>query len=373
MNQTGVNMMNIAVLFGGKSSEHEVSLVSATAVMAALDRRKYRVFAMGIRKDGSFASPAESRRLLRRELEGVETAAVEITAAEKGRLLDIRGCTPEGETVAFDLFFPMLHGPYGEDGTVQGLLEMTGVPYVGCGVMTSALAMDKALAKMVFRAAGLPVLNWLAINRDEWEADGPVWLGRLMKEVGFPCFVKPARMGSSVGISKVMSKADVEAAVQTAFRYDTKVLVEVGIPAREIEVAVMGHHHPVASPPGEVIPRREFYDYVAKYVSDDSQLVFPADLEKDVVATVRELAVQAFAVLGGEGYARVDFFLDKRDDQIYLNEVNTIPGFTEISMFPKLWGLTDLNVPHLLDRLIELALRRRDNRAELETSYEVES
>jgi len=363
-------MMNVGVFFGGKSGEHEVSLMSGATVMANLDKKKYRVFALGIRKDGSMASPDETRSMLRHELPDVEAVIVEIHASEKGRMLDIVGRQGDGEMVTFDLFFPVLHGTYGEDGTIQGLLDLAEKPYVGCGVMSSSTAMDKAVMKLIFQAKGLPILPWLSFCRDEWIAESPVWMGKILKEIGMPCFIKPARLGSSVGISKVVQKEDVADALDYAFQYDYKIVVEQGIPAREIECSVMGNHKVEASPPGEIVPRREFYDYVAKYVSDDSTLLLPAGLDHEQQKEVRSLTIRAFEALGGEGYGRADFLMDKRDGRFYINEINTIPGFTTISMFPKLWGLTGMEIPRLLDCLIDLALERHRWKSTLKTSYE---
>jgi len=360
---------NVAVLFGGKSGEHEVSLVSGTTVAEHLSRDRYRVFALGIRKDGSFADPDACRTMLRRELSDVERVQPVLRCGTKNDLVNLAGTTTDGRQVEFDVFFPVLHGPFGEDGTIQGLLEMTGRPYVGCGVMGSSVGMDKVMLKQVFAAAELPVLPWLVIYREEWHTDAPVWLGRILKEIGFPCFVKPARLGSSVGISRVLHKTEIGDAVQEALRYDYKILVEQGIPAREIECSVMGNHRADVSLPGEIVPDRDFYDYTAKYISSDSRLILPAELEDDQAATIRDMAGRAFAAIGGEGFGRVDFLMDQRDNRIYVNEINTIPGFTPISMFPKLWSLSGVELPDLLDRLVELALERQAWKRELKTSY----
>ncbi|MBN2430215.1 MAG: D-alanine--D-alanine ligase [Acidobacteria bacterium] len=360
---------NVAVLFGGKSGEHEVSLVSGTTVAEHLHKRTYRVFALGIRKDGSFADPEESRMMLRRDLTDVETVQVVLRSGTKDDLVDLCGRTSDGKEIPFHLFFPVLHGPYGEDGTIQGLLEMTGRPFVGCGVMGSSVGIDKVILKQIFTAAEMPVLPWLSIYREEWAADAPVWLGRILKEIGFPCFVKPARLGSSVGISRVLHKADIENAVVEALHYDYKIVVEQGIPAREIECSVMGNHRVDVSLPGEIVPARDFYDYTAKYISNDSNLIVPAELEDEQVEAIRDMAGRAFLAIGGEGYGRVDFLMDQRDNKIYVNEINTIPGFTPISMFPKLWTLSGMELPELLDRLVELALERQAWKSALKTSY----
>ena len=362
-------MLNIGVLFGGKSGEHEVSLVSGTSIMAHLNRARFRVHAIGIRKDGSLASPAEARAMLQRELPDVRTPEIGVRPARAGRLVEIFG-REGGTEVAFDLFFPVLHGTFGEDGTVQGLLEMTETPLVGCSVLGSAAGMDKEVMKQLFRAEGLPVVSSLTLTPADWPARRDELVPKLVDTLGLPLFVKPARLGSSVGISKANRAGELAAAVDEAFAYDYKVLVEKGVDAREIECSVMGNDVIRASLPGEIVPSNEFYDYAAKYVDNRSELRLPAPLEPEQVDEVRNLAVRAFRAIGGEGYARVDFLLDRQDGQVYVNEVNTIPGFTEISMFPKLWSLTGISLPQLLDELADLALERGERKRRLKTSYE---
>jgi D-alanine-D-alanine ligase len=362
-------MLNIGVLFGGKSGEHEVSLVSGTAIMANLNRARFRVHAVGIRKDGSLASPAEARAMLQRELPDVLTPEIGVRPARAGRMIEIFG-REGGAEVAFDLFFPVLHGTFGEDGTVQGLLEMTETPLVGCGVLGSAAGMDKEIMKQLFRAEGLPVVSSLTLTPADWPARRAELVPKLVDTLGLPLFVKPARLGSSVGISKVNRAGELADAVDEAFAYDYKVLVEKGVDAREIECSVMGNDAIRASLPGEIVPSNEFYDYAAKYVDDRSELRLPAPLEPAQVDQIRGLAVRAFRSIGGEGYARVDFLLDRRDGRVYVNEVNTIPGFTEISMFPKLWSLSGIGLPQLLDELADLALERGERKRRLKTSYE---
>jgi D-alanine-D-alanine ligase len=364
-------MLNIGVFFGGKSGEHEVSLVSGTTIMANLNRARFRVSAIGIRKDGSLASPVEARAMLRRELPDVATPEIGIRPAREGRFVEIYGRDSGGAETRFDLFFPVLHGPFGEDGTIQGLLEMSETPLVGCGVLGSSAGMDKEILKQLFRAEGLPVLASVTLAPADWPSGGPGLLRKLADTLGLPLFVKPARLGSSVGISKVSRIEDLSRALDEAFAYDYKVLVETGIPAREIECSVMGNDNIRASLPGEIVPSNEFYDYAAKYLDNRSELKLPAPLEPGQVEAVRGLAVRAFRAIGGEGYARVDFLLDRRDGTLYVNEVNTIPGFTEISMFPKLWGLSGIGLGQLLDELADLALQRAERKRRLKTSYEV--
>jgi D-alanine-D-alanine ligase len=365
------SMLNIGVFFGGKSGEHEVSLVSGTTIMANLNRARFRVSAIGIRKDGSLASPVEARAMLRRELPDVATPEIGIRPAREGRFVEIYGRDSGGAETRFDLFFPVLHGPFGEDGTIQGLLEMSETPLVGCGVLGSSAGMDKEILKQLFRAEGLPVLASVTLAPADWPSGGPGLLRKLADTLGLPLFVKPARLGSSVGISKVSRIEDLSRALDEAFAYDYKVLVETGIPAREIECSVMGNDNIRASLPGEIVPSNEFYDYAAKYLDNRSELKLPAPLEPGQVEAVRGLAVRAFRAIGGEGYARVDFLLDRRDGTLYVNEVNTIPGFTEISMFPKLWGLSGIGLGQLLDELADLALQRAERKRRLKTSYEV--
>jgi len=363
----------IGVMFGGKSGEHEVSLVSGTTVMEFLDKSRYRVFALGIRKDGSPATAAESRRMLHHPLPEVDTVDLVIRPAASGRFIELRGRLADGAEICFDAVFPVLHGTYGEDGTIQGLLDMCEIPYVGCGVLGSAAGMDKVAMKALFRDAGLPVVPCRVLTREDSPEKLAAVQADILSKLGLPCFVKPARLGSSVGISKAKSAAELEAAIALAFRFDYKVLVEQGINAREIECSVIGHFQGRASQPGEIVPSREFYDYTAKYIDDQSTLLLPAALDPATTERIRELAARAFEAVGGEGFARVDFLLDRDNGALYGHEVNTIPGFTEISMFPKLWGISGLPLPQLLDELIRLALQRHSWRQALCTSYQAEN
>jgi D-alanine-D-alanine ligase len=265
----------------------------------------------------------------------------------------------------------VLHGTYGEDGTVQGLLELAGLPYVGCGVMASAAAMDKAIAKDVLVAHNLPVLPYLVVKRKEWRRDPQAVRDEIEHRLPYPIFVKPANMGSSVGVSKVHDRSELAAAMDLAARYDRKLVVEEGIEAREIEVSVLGNDDPIASIPGEVVPGNEFYDYRAKYVDDTSELLIPAPLEAEVTQRVREMAIDAYLALDCAGMARADFLLDKQTGELWVNELNTIPGFTQISMYPKLWEATGISYGTLIDRLIELAIERFEDKSLSETSYDV--
>ncbi|HMQ31381.1 MAG TPA: D-alanine--D-alanine ligase family protein [Chloroflexaceae bacterium] len=362
----------VVVLFGGQSGEHEVSLVSAHAVMAALDPARYEVLPVGIAKDGRWlAGPgAHAALVAAADRAALPTSFAPAESGAPGAAGDALALAPRGDggaaaTVArllpggVDVVFPVLHGPMGEDGTVQGLLELAGVPYVGCGVAASAVGMDKALMKAAFAAAGLPLLPWLLVRRAELEADPEAVCDRVVAALSYPVFVKPANMGSSVGVGKASDRAGLRAAFAEAARYDRRVVVEQGIPAREIEISVLGNEAPVTSVPGEVVPSGEWYDYNAKYIDGGSQILIPAPIDAALAATVAELAAKAFLAIDGAGLARADFLLDKATGELWLNEVNTMPGFTPISMYAKMWAASGLDYPALLDRLIELALERK--------------
>ncbi len=348
--------MRVALLFGGRSGEHEVSLRSAASVASGLTGR-HEVLPVLIDHQGRWLLQAgcEPRPV------GGEPVFLMPNPEDGGVLRRVRD---QGEAARPDAYFPVLHGTFGEDGTVQGLLELAGVAYVGSGVAASAAAMDKALMKALFAAAGIPQVAWRIRRRDRPEPAG------LVEELGLPLFVKPANLGSSVGVSKVKRAEDLPRALEEAFAYDTKVLVEQGVDAREIEVSVLGYHEPRASAPGEIVPDREFYDYDSKYSADSrSELIIPAPLPEPVTREVRDLALRAFAAVDASGYARVDFLLERRTLRPLVNEINTIPGFTSISMFPKMWEASGLPYAELLDRLVRLGLERRRERAALRTRY----
>lgn len=336
----------IGVIFGGRSGEHEVSLRSAASVMDALRRAGYQVVPLGIDREGNWRTGAEALRLLAGEAPREAASAL----------------PPADLLQGLDVVFPVLHGPYGEDGTVQGLLELLGVPYVGCGVLASAIGMDKAASKAVFAAAGLPLVPYVVLKRRDWETTPEATLDRIEAQLTYPMFVKPANLGSSVGVSKARCREDLARSLRLAARYDRKLIVEQGIDAREIEVSVLGNDRPEASLPGEIVPAREFYDYEAKYVDPNSALLIPAPLSPALVEQVRTLAVAAFLAIDGAGMARVDFLLDRHTEALYLNEVNTIPGFTNISMYPKLWEASGLSYPALMERLVALALERAEDK-----------
>jgi D-alanine-D-alanine ligase len=359
------------VIFGGRSGEHEVSLASAASVLAAIDRARYDVVPMGITRDGQWLVGGDPLRALA-EAAGVPLAlppAVPSSDAGAGRALArvaTAGGLPAGTAASLDVMFPLVHGPYGEDGTLQGLLELADVPYVGAGVLASAVGMDKATMKAVFRAHGLPVVPHLVLRDHEWRGEPGTWRRRIAEALGYPCFVKPANLGSSVGISKVTEERALEAAVEAALAHDRKILVERGVVGREIEVSVLGNDEPEASVPGEVLPGREWYDYEAKYTDGIAKLLIPAPLSSDLTAEFRRLAVAAFRAIDAAGLARVDFFLDT-DDRIWVNEINTIPGFTRFSAYPRLWEASGLAYPALVDRLIALALERHARKRRIAT------
>ncbi len=372
-NGTLAHKIKVGVIFGGRSGEHDVSLQSGQSVMAALDRDKYDVLPIGIDKNG---------RWLTGDVVGALTQgnddwqpATLLPDPESSALLQIerQATRPTilAEVAQLDVIFPVLHGPYGEDGTVQGLLELANIPYVGAGVVGSAVGMDKAIFKYTMQANGLPVLPWCLVLSSEWRADETAVIEQIEAELTYPVFSKPANLGSSVGICKCNNRAELIAGIEEATLYDRRVVVEQGINVRELEVAVLGNDAPIASVVGEVRPRREFYDYVAKYVSDDSDLLIPAQLAEDTVVAIQNLAIQAYLAIDCAGLGRVDLLLDVDSGKLYLNEINSIPGFTPISMYPKLWEATGVPYPELLDRLIALALERHAEKENLKKSFTV--
>jgi D-alanine-D-alanine ligase len=362
--------LRVGVIFGGRSVEHEVSLVSARSILQNLDPTRYEVLPIGITRQGKWVTSGDAARLLE---DGLESGSIDPCLLPgdptAGGLVSLgNGFTP-GAVRALDVVFPVVHGGHGEDGTLQGLLELADIPYVGAGVMASAVGMDKDMMKRVFREAGLPVVAFRVLLRREWEKRRAAILGELPGDLGYPCFVKPANTGSSVGISKAHDARELEQGLEHAFRYDRKAVVEATVDARELECSVLGNEEPVASVPGEVIPCNEFYDYDAKYISEGSRLVIPAEVPAPVAEEVRRIAVAAFRAVDGSGMARVDFFLERSTHALYLNELNTIPGFTPISMYPKLWEASGLPYRELLDRLIALALERHRDKQGTDTDF----
>ncbi len=353
--------IRVGLLFGGRSGEHEVSLASASSVLKALNPKKYQVTPIGITRHGQWRVGSSASQRLHEVLE--RGTPVLPSADPTGPNLvpvDQKRTQPAGPQV--DVMFPVLHGTFGEDGTVQGLFELANVPYVGAGVLASAVGMDKDVMKRLFRDAGLPVVKWVCVLRREWERSPESVSRRIKKKLRYPAFVKPANSGSSVGISKARNAKELRAAMNLAAKYDRKIVVEQGLDAREIECSVLGNEHPRASVPGEVVPVNEFYDYEAKYLKEGSELIIPAPLSPKQTRQVRELAVRAFQAVDAAGMARVDFLLDRKTRRIFVNEINTIPGFTSISMYPKLWEASGLAYRKLLDRLIELAFERHRDR-----------
>ena len=360
-----MSKLRVGIVFGGRSVEHEVSVASATSILDALDPSRYDVSLLCVDPEGRWrlggpgALPANASP--RRG--GVAARGARRRHAASPR----RPASPVGR---LDVIVPIIHGTGGEDGCIQGFLELAGVPYVGSGVLGSALQMDKDVAKKLLRAAGIPVVPWVAV-RGERARGGRRGRRRRAPSASsaLPAFVKPASLGSSVGVSKAKTRAELVAGLRHAARYDDKILVERAVNAREIEVGVLGDEAPEASVVGEIVPKREFYDYESKYVDEDTELLVPAPLDEAVAERARGLALQAFRVLEGSGLARVDFFLDRDSGELFLNELNSLPGFTEVSMYPRLWKASGLPYPALLDRLIELALARHRRRGELERTY----
>jgi D-alanine-D-alanine ligase len=364
--------IRVGILCGGRSGEHQISLRSARCIVEAIDRRTHAVCLIGIDRDGRWhrLDEAAFRRLTDAPLPVLNGAAVGnevmlVPAPGRQQLRALRGAFAEH----LDVIFPVLHGTFGEDGSVQGLLELADIPYVGAGMLGSAVGMDKDVQKRLLRAAGVPIVPYLTATRVEWAA-APQAVRARAAALGLPVFVKPANLGSSVGISKVRSLSQLAAAVATALRYDDKLVIEKAVDAREIECAVLGNETPVASVPGEIRPHAEFYSYEAKYVSaDGATLVIPAPLAPEQTARVRALAVQVFRLLDCAGMARVDFFLERRTGKLYVNELNTIPGFTTVSMYPKLWDASGVPYVELISRLIDLALQRHAQRGRLRRAY----
>jgi D-alanine-D-alanine ligase len=360
--------IRVGVLFGGRSGEHEVSLASAASVMRALDPAKYEAVPIGIAKDGRWFLGASAQKMLPEVLRSGQRV---VLPADPTSAALVPFESAPANSLPVDVIFPVLHGTFGEDGTVQGLLELAGLPYVGAGVLASAVGMDKDVQKRLFREAGLPVAEYLAIQRREWEENRRGVERRIVKALRFPVFVKPATLGSSVGMTKVHRRSELAPAMDEAALYAQKILVERGLDAREIEVSVLGNYKPQASVPGEIIPHREFYDYTAKYLEDGTRLVIPAKLTKAQVKKFQDLAVRAYRALDCTGMARVDFFLEKRTGKIFIGEINTIPGFTSISMYPKLWEASGISYSELIDRLIELAFELHREKARTKFSIEL--
>jgi D-alanine-D-alanine ligase len=390
--------LRVGILFGGRSGEHEISLLSAASVSKAIDKAKYEVVPIGITKEGRWVTSADAERLL----QGKSADAGHLRAGDpeatpgaavlaRGEAVIVppephrRGSSSSGTSITpfqtdvdltrrstdrainVDIIFPVLHGTFGEDGTIQGLLELADLPYVGAGVLGSAAGMDKDIMKALFRAAGLPIVKHVTVLRSEWEADKKKTEKKIEAGVKYPVFVKPANLGSSVGISKARDRKELGPAIAEAAKFDRKIVIEQGVggkkkKAREIECSVLGNDTLKASVPGEIVPATEFYDYKAKYLDEGSQLVIPAKLTKAETKNIQQLAMAAFKAVDCAGLARVDFLMDPDTRKIYLNEINTMPGFTAISMYPKLWAATELTYPKLIEQLIELGLERYEEK-----------
>jgi D-alanine-D-alanine ligase len=386
--------LRVGVLFGGRSGEHEVSLLSAASVVNAIDKSKYEVVPIGITKDGRWLTAGDAERLLSGQHEEKHLRAGDPDATPGAAVLasgqavvvppepvhrgtntltpfqtDANALTRRASDRAInvDVIFPVLHGTFGEDGTIQGLLELADIPYVGAGVLGSAAGMDKDVMKALFRAAGLPIVKHVTILRGDWDADPKKAQKSVDRQLKYPVFVKPANLGSSVGISKARAKKELGPAIYEAAKFDRKIVIEQGVggaksKAREIECSVLGNDRPQASVPGEIVPVKEFYDYSAKYLDEGSELIIPAKLTKAEVKKVREVAIRAFQAVDCSGLARVDFLMDPKTRKLYVNEINTMPGFTAISMYPKLWAASGLGYPDLIDRLIQLGIERHEDK-----------
>ncbi len=368
--------VRVAVIFGGRSAEHEVSLVSATSVIGALDPRKYEVIPVGITRKGRWICHSNALQMLITDrIPPKLKTLLQPDPTEANKLVrqfseqDVSNAQADER---FDVIFPVLHGTYGEDGAIQGLFELMDVPYVGAGVLGSSVAMDKVVQKHLFCSVGLPVVNFLSYNFSADPSTDDQKIGKIETELAYPIFVKPANMGSSVGINKAHNRQELKGWIRVAFEYDRKIILEESVEnAREIEVSVLGNENPRASVPGEVTPSGEFYDYDSKYVDDASKLEIPAKLPIDIISKIQMIAVEGYSLIGCEGMARVDFLLGR--DNIYINEINSIPGFTAISMFPKLWAASGLSYPQLLDELIRLAIERHQQKLKLKRVFAQDS
>jgi len=366
--------LRVGVIFGGKSGEHAVSLASAQSILAAIDRQKYVVVPIGITPAGRWLTGGDPLKALQ---EGVQSPAGRgsrgVHATEEITSLVIRDAGQQSlareVSERVDVVFPVLHGPYGEDGTIQGLLELADIPYVGAGVLGSAVGMDKSMMKAIFHERGFPIVEFLTIRRYDWDRDPVGVLERIESSIPCPMFVKPANLGSSVGISKVCDHLELERAVALAAAYDRKILVERAIHCRELECSVLGNDSPIASTVAEIVPHREFYDYKAKYTAGLTDIIIPADISGELQGHIRELAIGAFQAIDAAGMARVDFFLEHETGHLYLNEINTIPGFTTTSVYPKLWEASGIPYPALIDRLLQLALERHADTKRSHTTY----
>ena len=364
------NKLRVLVLFGGRSTEHEVSIRSATSIINALDRARYDVIPVAISRSGKWLSPAASAKLLPEAKGPLSTVSAATIGNGDGRsLVTVTGADDPSPRLV-DVVFPVLHGTFGEDGTVQGLFDLANLPYVGCGVLGSAIGMDKDITKQLLRQAGLPIVKFMTLYRHDWRRRRKEILREIQARFQLPVFTKPANSGSSVGICKAHDEKELVAYLDEAFTYDRKALVEEAIMGRELECSVLGNQEVRSAAVGEVIPGSEFYDYAEKYLKDTTKLIVPAELSKRTSDRVRSLAARAFKAIEGEGLARVDFFLQKDTNKLFINELNTMPGFTSISMYPKMWEAQGLPYSELVDELIRLAIERHRDRSQNRLSYQ---
>ena len=367
------NKIRVGVIFGGRSGEHEVSLRSAESVINALDKNKYEVIPIAITPKGKWLASSEATNLLPSSV--IETADQSVAIFGDPTKKGLARTSSDGAQIndQLDVIIPILHGTYGEDGTIQGLFEMADIPYVGCGVLASSCGMDKVFMKRLFFEAGLPIVEYVHFLRTQWEKNPEKIEADVIAKIGFPCFVKPANLGSSVGISKADDPQELKVAIAFAAKFDRKIIIERGVNAREIEVSVLGNDEPVASLPGEIATTEhaEFYDYKAKYVDPNgAKLMIPALLTAEQTTEIQQLAIKAFQAIDGSGLARADFFLERETGKWFVNELNTLPGFTAISMYPKMWEASGLPYAKLLDKLIEFAFERHREKSRNVTSYE---
>lgn len=351
-----MNKLNVALIFGGKSGEHEVSLLSSASIYKHIDKEKYNVLTIGITKDGKWMYyDGNEENIKNGEWVNLASKNVEINLVPSGSK-EVGILFEDGRVEKIDVLFPVLHGPYGEDGTIQGLFEISQIPYVGCGVLASSVGMDKLICKKVFTEIGLPQVNYTDTNRWSFDRDKEGQLDKIEEKLNYPIFVKPANLGSSVGISKANNREELLEGINEALQYDSRIVLEQGIDAREIEVAVLGNDQVEASIAGEIKPAKDFYDYEDKYINGASTYEIPASISKEDMESIRKMAVEAFKSIDGKGLSRVDFFIDKNSGEIFINEINTLPGFTNISMYPKMWEATGLEYHNLIDELIKLAI-----------------
>jgi len=351
-----MNKLNIALIFGGKSGEHEVSLVSTASIYKHIDKDKYNVFTIGITKEGTWMYYEGSEENIKNgNWVNLANKKVEVNLVPSGNK-EVGIIFEDGRVEKIDVLFPVLHGPYGEDGTIQGLFEISQIPYVGCGVLASSVGMDKLICKKVFSEIGLPQVNYTDTSRWAFNMDSEKELNDIEAKLSYPIFVKPANLGSSVGISKATDREELLKGIEEALKYDSRIVLEQGIDAREIEVAVLGNDEVKASIAGEIKPAKDFYDYEDKYINGASTYDIPANISEENMENIRRMAVEAFKGIDGKGLSRVDFFIDRNSGEIFINEINTLPGFTNISMYPKMWEATGLPYTQLIDKLIELAI-----------------